>query len=60
MSNKKRETWQCWAEVVKVLDDLLALGMVVCGLPAAQAQRGKRGHKQEVRLTLFSSSSLRM
>ena len=39
-----------------MLGDLLGLGMVLCGLPAAQVQRDKQAHRQEVRLTLFSSS----
>ena len=43
-----------------MLGDLLGLGMVLCGLPAAQVQRDELAHKQEVRLTLFSSSCLQM
>ena len=38
----------------------VALGMLLCALPAPELQRGRMGHEQEARLTLFCKSCLRM
>lgn len=38
----------------------VALGMVLCALPAPEVQRGRMGHEQEARLTLFCKSCLQM